>query len=312
MVNNANSLLLRGDSPRDENIYLPYKVIDTGNPTFDWVVYNQSAWDALDELAKYHRNTFCMTKQYNTDIYSNLDDLRETLVIGNKAGYYKYTDAYSLSNKNIGRLKKSVTKYNDKIKPLIKNDLNDFFNIKNVDITVAKPLDNIIEFFQDEYNNTLLLYLIARENNENTDTIKKLLVASATDNAFLNSFKNRKFKNLIKIFTEFKSEDFKKAAENYLIVFNQEEYLEELMYKINNQIGDPREDYSTAWNQIDNKAQEKAAAWFNYKKLKDFFDSITTDQEEAKERFAYWEKHYKEMISTVENVKVKKIYIFII
>jgi hypothetical protein len=104
-----------------------------------------------------------------------------------------------------------------------------------------------------------------------------------------------KEEELIKIFTEFKSEDFKKAAENYLIVFKQEEYLEELMYKIKNQIGDPREDYSTAWEQIDNKAKEKAAAWFNYKKLKEFFDSITTDQEEAKKRFAYWEKHYKEM-----------------
>lgn len=88
------------DNPRDENIYLPYDLspIAKWDPQFVWKVYKQSVWDALQELCLYNVNTNVIMRSYNNDGISNRSEQRETIVIGEKSGYYKYTDAYSLSS----------------------------------------------------------------------------------------------------------------------------------------------------------------------------------------------------------------------
>ncbi len=204
--------------------------------------------------------------------------------------WHNFADDYQ--NKDLkqllGNLLASLAQLNkqEKILDMIFSKSSPLLNmqkyIKDKQISLFKFLDQVNLIFENKVSKKLASELFIQGSKE--------------------VFMREKEQDLIKIFTEFKSEDFKKAAENYLIVFKEEEYLEELMYKIKDQMGDPREDYSTAWKQIDNKAKEKAAAWFNYKKLKEFFDSITTDQEEAQKRFSYWEKHV-DIMKKVDYVK---------
>lgn len=157
----------------------------------------------------------------------------------------------------------------------------------------SSPLLNMQKYIKDE--EISLFKFLDQVDLIFENRISKKLAAELFTKASKDFFIRENAKNLIKIFSEFKSEDFKKAAENYLLIFNEDEYFEEMMYKIKDRLGDPREDYSTAWNGINKKVKNKAKNWLNHRKLKEFFDSITTDQEEAKRRFAYWEKHYKEM-----------------
>ena len=92
---------LRGyDNPRDENIYLPFNLslYPKWKPRFDWIVYNQSVWNSIQELCLYCNNTDAVIKQYNNDPLSQRNEQRETIVVGNKSGYYKWTNSLSLSS----------------------------------------------------------------------------------------------------------------------------------------------------------------------------------------------------------------------
>lgn len=118
IVSRVNIGLFSSDNPRDDNIFLPINlIIDMWNKvTFDWIVYQQTAWQALSEISLFHNNCFPMVKFYNNDVISSLDELRETIVVGNKAGYYKYTDAFTYSSINYNQITNAITVWNTQIK----------------------------------------------------------------------------------------------------------------------------------------------------------------------------------------------------
>lgn len=113
--------LLATDNPRDENIYLPFNLsIYSGwQPKFDWVVYNQSVWEAIQELCLHSTNSVAVIKQYNNDALSQRNEHRETLVIGNKSGYYKFTDSLSMSSLNTDDIISRRNKFKEIIKDLV-------------------------------------------------------------------------------------------------------------------------------------------------------------------------------------------------
>ena len=114
VTSRVNAGMFTQDNPRDDNIYLPYNMIVDlkHHPTFDWIVYNQSVWQSLNEISLYHRNTFPIVKLYNDDFLSTMQDLRETIVIGNKSGYYKHTDSFSLSTMDVKGIENTVDDWN--------------------------------------------------------------------------------------------------------------------------------------------------------------------------------------------------------
>lgn len=111
----TSASLTNSDNPRDENIYLPFDLstYPDWKPTFSWVVYQQSVWDAIREIALYHRNVCTVIRPYNTDSVSTRADQRETLVIGDKSGYYKYTDSYGLSSLDTDKIQERVDQWSD-------------------------------------------------------------------------------------------------------------------------------------------------------------------------------------------------------
>jgi hypothetical protein len=123
LLSNVSALSFAQDNPRDENIYLPFSMVPTTfhHPTFDWIVYDQSVWESLKELCLYNRNSIPVVRLYNNDAISFNNDVRETLVVGDKAGYYKYTDSLSLSTLSIREIDKAR---------------EDFKNIKDVLISI--------------------------------------------------------------------------------------------------------------------------------------------------------------------------------
>ena len=116
-----NAGLLAFDNPRDENIYLPLRLVDSvwDKITFDWRVYQQTVWQGLGELALHHRNTFPMVKLYNNDKLSSLDDLRETVIVGDKAGYYKHTDSYGFSAMHYKQIKEVIDFWNSSVSSIV-------------------------------------------------------------------------------------------------------------------------------------------------------------------------------------------------
>jgi len=123
--------------PRLENIYLPFTdhifggwltflfgwtSKDIGNRykdnTFDWRISNQSLWEILNEITLYHEDYIAAVLPYN----SNVPGLtRQTIYLGPRNGYYKYTDAYDTREK----MEKIVKKGKDRAE-LLKR-LTDFF-----------------------------------------------------------------------------------------------------------------------------------------------------------------------------------------
>lgn len=99
---------------------------DITKPTFDWVVYDQSAWQALQEISLYHRNTFPIVKMYNDDPYSTLNEIRETIVVGKKEGVYKNTDAFSLSTLQYGEVQDAVETWSNNIHALVSSFIKDY------------------------------------------------------------------------------------------------------------------------------------------------------------------------------------------
>ena len=84
----------------DQNIYLAYS--DSLNPfhnvTFDWRIYNQTAWDALNELCLFHPNYVVRPLPFNAWSSPNFTDQRMTLYIGPKDGFYRFTDDRRVTN----------------------------------------------------------------------------------------------------------------------------------------------------------------------------------------------------------------------
>jgi hypothetical protein len=143
LIGNLSSMVFAQDNPRDENIYLNYSATNNiyHHPTFDWVVFDQSVWEVLSELCLYHRNTISTIKPYNNDPLSSNNNLRETLVVGDKAGYYKFNDAFGLSTLNMREVDKAVKEFES-----IQHDINSF-NITNVGIDRIKYDSNTNDLF---------------------------------------------------------------------------------------------------------------------------------------------------------------------
>ncbi len=117
VVGRINAGLLANDNPRDVNIFLPVNILSNifDRMTFDWRVYQQTVWQALGELALYHNNTFPMVKLYNNDSLSNMDELRETVIVGDKSGYYKYTDSFGISSFDYKSIKEQLRLWNSTV-----------------------------------------------------------------------------------------------------------------------------------------------------------------------------------------------------
>jgi hypothetical protein len=107
------------NDPRDDNIFLPYnmsnitdkeltsvgdsaisfifsKFASTNNLTFDWYIRDQSIWDVLSEIVWFHPDYIKVVLPYNDNIFPFIPKIRNTLYIGPKRGYYKYTDMFSM------------------------------------------------------------------------------------------------------------------------------------------------------------------------------------------------------------------------
>lgn len=142
ILGRTSATLLNTDNPRDENIYLPFDLspYPEWKPKFTWIVYQQSVWDALREIALYHRSVCVTVRPYNDDPISTRADRRETLVIGDKSGYYKYTDSYSLSSIDTDKIQDRVQQWNDIIG-------SNVFNIPNfINSANRAPSSNVKSF----------------------------------------------------------------------------------------------------------------------------------------------------------------------
>lgn len=63
----------------------------TTNPGFDWFYNSQNLWNLLNEMALYHNDYIVTTLPYNDDIWGWQ---RETLYVGPRTGFYKYTERF--------------------------------------------------------------------------------------------------------------------------------------------------------------------------------------------------------------------------
>lgn len=113
---------LRTNDPRDDNIFMPYNtsnIIETqvdgigslvsakvaeekglwSNATFDWYIRDVSAWDAIKEVTYFHPDTIMTVLPYNNNIFPFLPRIRNTLYVGPRKGYYKYTDYFAISGR---------------------------------------------------------------------------------------------------------------------------------------------------------------------------------------------------------------------
>lgn len=119
LMSDVHANLFAMNNPRDDNVFLQYDYFNKigfhkdANPTFDWIVYQQTAWQALSEICLYNRNTFPLIKLYNDDPLASMKDLRETIFLGDKSGFYKFTDSFSLSTKDYKGIKAEVQRWND-------------------------------------------------------------------------------------------------------------------------------------------------------------------------------------------------------
>lgn len=118
------------DNPRDENIYLDYDLLLDAlhKPTFDWIIYDQTVWQAIQEICLYNDNAISVVKLYNDDFASNKDTLRETLVVGNKTGYYKYTDSFGLSSLDYKKIDNVIKQFSSIKSKIMSAKVNSIIN----------------------------------------------------------------------------------------------------------------------------------------------------------------------------------------
>ena len=162
------------DNPRDENLYLPYDLaVDVGyawKPTFDWVIQNQSVWEALQEISLHQRNTVPLIRLYNDDTESDYGDIRETIIVGDKSGYYKTTDANLFSTLDTNSINKAVEEWNT-IKKELDTVSASYKNLKMFDYKTYNSVANsskIFEWVQNPLNALILqkyLYIYLNLDN---------------------------------------------------------------------------------------------------------------------------------------------------
>lgn len=91
------------NDPRDDNIYLQYSLDKDfmSRLTFDWRIYEQTAWEAIQEILLYHPDYIAKVLPYNENLVPGNGDIRQTLYIGPKDGAYKYTDSFGKTGYDI-------------------------------------------------------------------------------------------------------------------------------------------------------------------------------------------------------------------
>lgn len=216
ILGNLTPLMFAQDNPRDENIYLPYSYITSAwhKPTFDWVVFDQTVWEALQEICLYHRNTIATLRPFNNDPISKKRDTRETLVVGKKSGFYKYTDAFSLSNIDTKKIDSIVEEY-EKLVVKFKNprDLGvgknvvtqsyfhpEFSDGLNKVYTIRENLIEFFRFFQDRENALIATYhiLSSRRTVDGAANAFDILINQISDNSIFPSDYSRLVTNLLR------------------------------------------------------------------------------------------------------------------
>lgn len=295
LLGSLSSMMFGIDNPRDENIYLDYSVSNNiwNHPTFDWVVYDQSVWEALREICLYHRNNIVTLRPYNNNGLSTKNDYRETLIVGDKAGYYKDTDAFGLSTLNIKDVNKICLNWKE-LKDLLKSK-NKFINVVplnkrpiNPDLVDASKsgkdyLDAIkisnegkllFEFFKDQLS-TLVIVAHLLKNNKVTDgsipDLEKFLTSLIDKKGYIPN----SFDELIHLMITFSKED---AGRNILSDTyyneNQPEYhqlkvFDAIIKGLRKRLGDEdlvKEDYYNVKKQVLNN-DELLATNPQYKKI---------------------------------------------
>jgi hypothetical protein len=174
LLGGATANVFAQDNPRDENIYLPYSHILSKyhKPTFDWVIFDQSVWEAMKELCLYHRDTIPVVRSFNDDRISKKKQYRETLVIGEKSGYYKYTDAFALSSLNIKQIEQSIEQLPSVLNTIKNISLPDnisiasFFTGGLINPLIIKPEYKIVYTYLQKRLNALVLSQHILKNTE--------------------------------------------------------------------------------------------------------------------------------------------------
>lgn len=225
LLGSVSSLIYAQDNPRDSNIYLPYTFTTSvyNRPTFDWVIFDQSVWDALQELTLYHRNVIATVRNFNDDPLSNRNEIRETLVIGDKGGFFKYTDSFSLSTLNIRDVEKAIENWN-RVKTIFSTQTDPFYTNKSkiegrgtVNFTTSQNWNlkneykHVFNFLQDELNGLVLSSIILDYNQAvpANPNILDLVVSQITNNRFFPNNFSTTIENIIKFskFSKIKEED---------------------------------------------------------------------------------------------------------
>lgn len=106
------------NDPRDDNIFLPYNMANItdkeftsttdgalswlfdkweakGNLNFDWYIRDESIWQVLTELVWFSPDFIKTVLPYNDNLFPFVPKIRNTLYVGPRRGYYKYTDMFS-------------------------------------------------------------------------------------------------------------------------------------------------------------------------------------------------------------------------
>jgi hypothetical protein len=215
LIGATSSLTFAQDNPRDENIYLNYSSNTNiyHHPTFDWVVFNQSVWDALKEITLYHRNKIVTVKSFNDDSLSNNNHIRETLVIGDKAGYYKYTDAFSISSLNIREVEEAIKTWesikavNTSFDSLIKDDKGQIIVFSYLYTTVLTPTitltpngRKLYSFLQNRINCLVMAAYVLSQTQAvgSSIDIYSNLMDMVSNNKIIDTSTNKLVGNLIK------------------------------------------------------------------------------------------------------------------
>ena len=129
------------NDPKDDNIYLPYNVskitsdgiegtLDAGikylqdklnlagNLAFSWYIRDQSIWDILHEIVLFSPDFIQLVLPYNDNQFPFIPKVRNTLYVGPKQGYYKYTDLYKTISKNTSISFPDINKLGDYVIPI--------------------------------------------------------------------------------------------------------------------------------------------------------------------------------------------------
>jgi hypothetical protein len=168
-----------------------------------------------------------------------------------------------------------------KIKGVLNNIIDNLFQ--------NNPLDWLFNYFnktQSPFMQNLSSINISDESKLAQTLMFKLFTLPDKNN-----FKREETEELLKIFKNCTLAEFKKITENYLEIFNVDEFNTSLMLFIIERLGKPTENQLMGWQDISKNAYNKAKNWYLTRELKDFYDSIGDTTGEAKRRFQYWLKY---------------------